>query len=323
MTVGALPLFSDTLARHGVTLRRTRLEILQVNTGKLCNQACLHCHVEAGPKRTELMERSTLDRILELVAAAPSIHTVDITGGAPEMHPHFRWLVSRLSALGRTIIDRSNLTVLLEPGQAGMAELLAAHQVRIVASLPCYTRDNVDRQRGSGVFDKSIDALRLLNRLGYGMPGTGLDLVLVYNPLGPVLPGDQAALERDYRRELRAGPGIEFSRLFTITNMPIKRFLHDLQRTDRLEEYMQLLVDGFNPRTVPGLMCRNLVSVGWDGAIYDCDFNQMLEIGLGREPRTVWDIATLEELGQGPIATGTHCFGCAAGAGSSCGGAVT
>ncbi|MEO8636691.1 MAG: arsenosugar biosynthesis radical SAM (seleno)protein ArsS [Gemmatimonadales bacterium] len=315
--------FGDRLARHGVPLTRGPLEILQVNTGKLCNQACLHCHVEAGPKRTELMARRTIDRVLHLLADAPSVHTVDITGGAPELNPYFRAFVADLRGMGRTVIDRCNLTVLFEPGQEDTAEFLAEHEVQIVASLPCYTQGNVDRQRGGGVFDKSIQALQRLNRLGYGKPGTRLTLDLVYNPVGAYLPGDQAGLERDYKRELGAAFGISFDRLFTITNMPIKRFLHDLEREDKLEAYMQLLIDNFNPQAALGVMCRSLVSVGWDGTVYDCDFNQMLELGLGRTRRTIWDVGSLAEIQDIPIATGDHCYGCTAGAGSSCGGAVT
>ncbi|MDZ4861925.1 MAG: arsenosugar biosynthesis radical SAM protein ArsS [Gemmatimonadota bacterium] len=314
--------FGHSLMQHGVALTRTPLEILQVNTGKLCNQACLHCHVEAGPKRTELMDRRTMDRVLDLIESAPSIHTVDITGGAPELNPHFRDFVIGARARGRTVIDRCNLTVLFEPGQQEIAEFLAEHQVRIVASLPCYTQGNVDRQRGGGVFDKSIRALQCFNSLGYGQPDSGLLLDLVYNPLGAYLPGSQAGLERDYKRELHAGFGISFNRLLTITNMPIKRFLHDLEREGKLEAYMQLLIDNFNPQATQGVMCRSLVSVGWDGVLYDCDFNQMLELDIGRQRRTIWDVDTLAEIQNLPIATAEHCYGCTAGAGSSCGGAV-
>ena len=322
MTVLELLPFADSLAQHGVSLTRAPLEILQVNTGKLCNQACLHCHVEAGPRRTELMDRRTIDRVLQLLADAPSIHLVDITGGAPELNPHFRSLVSGVRALGRELIDRCNLTVLFEPGQEDTAAFLAQHGVRIVASLPCYTRGNVDQQRGGGVFDKSIQALQRFNRLGYGEPGSGLTMDLVYNPLGAYLPGSQSALETDYKRELHASFGITFNKLLTITNMPIKRFLHDLERKGKLEAYMQLLIDNFNPQAVDGVMCRSLVSIGWDGVLYDCDFNQMLELDIGRKRRTIWDIDALAEIQTLPIATGEHCYGCTAGAGSSCGGAV-
>ncbi len=319
--IAAAP-FDATLASHGLTLARGPLDILHINTGKLCNQACLHCHVEAGPKRTEVMERSTMDRLLTLLAAAPTVRTVDLTGGAPELNPEFRRFVRQLRALGRGVIDRCNLTVLSEPGQEGTAAFLAAQGVHIIASLPCYTRGNVDQQRGGGVFDRSIRALQQLNHLGYGRPGNALALDLVYNPLGASLPGQQAELERDYKRELHDAFGISFHRLLTITNMPIRRFLHDLERAGKLETYMQLLVDHFNPRAVEGVMCRSLVSVGYDGALYDCDFNQMLDLGLAGERRTIWDIERLDQIRAGPIATGDHCYGCTAGAGSSCGGAV-
>ena len=322
MTAPGLFPFGDRLAQNGIALSRTPLEILQVNTGKLCNQACLHCHVEAGPKRTELMDRRTLLRILHLLADAPSVHTVDITGGAPELNPHFRELVAGARALGREVIDRCILTVLFEPGQEQTPEFLAQQRVKVVASLPCYTQGNVDQQRGSGVFDLSIRALRRLNGIGYGQPGSGLPLDLVYNPVGAYLPCSQADLERDYKRALLDNFGISFNRLLTITNMPIKRFLHDLEREDKLDAYTQLLLDNFNPQAALGVMCRSPVSVGWDGTLYDCDFNQMLELDLGRERRTIWDVGSLAEIGDLPIATGDHCYGCTAGAGSSCGGAV-
>jgi len=322
MTGIEIQTFGDTLARHGVTLSRSSLEILQVNVGKLCNQACLHCHVEAGPKRTELMDRRTADRVLELLAAAPTVHTVDITGGAPELSPHFHHLVLGARRLGRKVIDRCNLTVFFEPGQERTARFLAEEGVHVIASLPCYTTGNVDRQRGAGVFDRSIRALQLLNQLGYGAGDPSLRLDLVYNPLGASLPGPQAGLERDYKRRLGDTYGIRFDRLYTITNMPIKRFLHDLEREGRLEEYMALLVEQFNPQAALGVMCRSLVSVGWDGLLYDCDFNQMLDLGQGGRIRTLWDIESLQELESVPIATGDHCYGCTAGAGSSCAGAL-
>jgi len=314
--------FPDMLRRHGITLTRSPLAILQVNTGKLCNQACLHCHVEAGPMRTELMDRRTVDRLLELLAAAPGVHTVDITGGAPELNPHFRHLVVGARRLGREVIDRCNLTAFFEPGQEDTPQFLAREGVHIIASLPCYTQGNVDRQRGSGTFEKSLSALTLLNRLGYGSGDPALRLDLVYNPLGPSLPGDQAGLERDYKRQLGDSHGIRFDRLYTITNMPIRRFLHDLEREGRLDEYMTLLVEHFNPQAALGVMCRSLVSVGWDGVLYDCDFNQMLDLGQGGRIRTIWEIESLEELRSLPIATGDHCYGCTAGAGSSCGGTI-
>jgi radical SAM/Cys-rich protein len=317
----AAPCFEDVLSRHGLApLARRRVETLQVNVGKLCNQACHHCHVDAGPKRTERMTRATAEKVLELLEASPKVGTVDITGGAPELNVNFRLLVEGARRLGRRTIDRCNLTVLWEDGMESLPEFLVDNDVELTCSLPCYTAKNVDQQRGKGVFDKSLEALRLLNRRGYGVDGSGLALNLVYNPVGAFLPPSQAELESDYRRELGA-LGIEFNRLFTITNMPIKRFAADLARSGKEREYMGLLVNHFNPAAVDGLMCRSLVSVGWDGRLYDCDFNQMLEIELPRPlPRTIHELASLEELEGAAIATASHCFGCTAGAGSSCGG---
>lgn len=302
-------------------LRRGTVTTLQVNVGKLCNQACHHCHVEAGPKRMEVMNAEVLERIMTLLQETPSIQTLDITGGAPELNPGFRSLVWIARRLGLKVIDRCNLTVLFERGQEGTADFLAANRVEITASLPCYTADNVEKQRGKGVFDKSIRALQLLNELGYGRNGDGLVLNLVYNPLGPALPPSQQKLEDDYRVRLREQFGIEFNRLFTITNMPIKRFSEALMRNGRLEEYMGLLVNHFNPGTVESLMCRSMVSVSWDGRLYDCDFNQMLDMEAPGN-RTIWDVNSLSELAESSIATGGHCFGCTAGAGSSCGGSL-
>ena len=317
------PGFPSTLASHGLPpLRRAAPATLQVNVGKRCDLACHHCHVEAGPKRTESMDARTARRVLALLAAEPQLATLDLTGGAPELCEQFRPLVEGARGLGREVIDRCNLTVLLLPEQADTAEFLAAHRVRIVASLPCYTRENVDRQRGRGVFAGSLEALRRLNRLGYGMPGSPLGLDLVYNPLGASLPPAQSGLEDTYRKELRDLFGLEFHHLFTITNVPVKRFAHQLAREGRDAEYLSLLVSHFNPATVEGLMCRHLVSVGWDGELYDCDFNQMLELPLGGSRRSVWDVESLSALAGEPIATGSHCYACTAGAGSSCGGAL-
>jgi len=314
--------FEATLAAHRLRLPRQALEILQVNLGMRCNQACHHCHVEAGPKRTESMNARTAQRVLELLASTPQVHTLDLTGGAPELNPHFRTLVQGAHALGRTVIDRCNLTVLFEPGQADTAAFLAQHGVTVVASLPCYSKDNVEKQRGLGVFDKSIAALVQLNALGYGRPATGLELDLVYNPVGTSLPPPQLALEARYRLELADHFGIVFNRLFTITNLPIKRFLHELLREGRYEAYMQRLVEAFNPLAAQGVMCRNLLSVSWDGRLFDCDFNQMLELPLGAGPRTIWDIENLARFDEQPIRFASHCFGCTAGAGSSCGGSL-
>jgi radical SAM/Cys-rich protein len=318
--------FAAELRARGLgDLRRGRVTTLQVNVGRLCNLACHHCHVEAGPKRTEVMTAEVAERLLELLAASPEVELLDLTGGAPEMNEHFRFLVTGARRLGRRVIDRCNLTILLEPGYEDLAEFLAAEQVEVVASLPCYTLNNVDAQRGRGVFDGSIEALRRLNELGYGQLGSGLRLDLVYNPLGPSLPPDQSQLELDYKRELSEHFGIEFHHLLTITNMPIRRFAEQLARLGRREAYQALLVNHFNPATVPGLMCRSQVSVDWAGDLYDCDFNLMLGIGLPSdeaEPRrTIWDIATLDLEGSA-IATASHCFGCTAGAGSSCSGSL-
>ncbi len=314
--------FTRMLAKHGVQLPRTALEILQVNLTARCNLACTHCHVESGPKRTEALDARGIERLIELFSTASTLHTLDLTGGAPEMHPQFRRLVAAGRAQGLKVIDRCNLTVLFEPEQHGTAEFLAAQGVAVVASLPCYSSANVDKQRGKGVFGQSIEALQRLNALGYGHADSGLDLDLVYNPLGASLPPSQSALETDYRKRLFDDFGIVFNRLFTIANMPIKRFLHALQRDGRLDEYMQLLIDNFNPRAAEHVMCRNLISVGWDGSLYDCDFNQMLALPAGGARRNLWDIARLDDIEQQPIAFGRHCYACTAGSGSSCGGAL-
>ncbi|MEA3210554.1 MAG: hypothetical protein QOE70_3611 [Chthoniobacter sp.] len=315
--------FGSTLAEHGLALRRARPEILQINVGKLCNLTCIHCHVNAGPKRKEIITRQTIDRIIEWFAAT-EIPTIDLTGGAPEMIPDFRELITSLRALTprRRIIDRCNLTILLEPAFDGLAEFLAEHEVEIIASMPCYQPENVNAQRGEGVFDASIAALQLLNRLGYGRR-PGLPLHLVYNPNGAFLPGPQAKLEADYKRELAAHFGIVFNSLYTITNLPVSRFASWLRHEGQYEAYLELLVAAFNPGTVEGLMCRNTINVSWEGEVHDCDFNQMLKLPLAGRGRTfLWDLdpGHLEGL---PIATGAHCFGCTAGAGSSCGGALT
>jgi radical SAM/Cys-rich protein len=319
--------FDRILVRHGCgPLCREQTTTLQINVGKLCNQACHHCHVEAGPKRSEIMPAKVAERVLELLAASATVTTVDITGGAPELNPNFRRLVSRSRELGRRVTDRCNLTVLFQPGEETLPEFLAENRVEIVASLPCYTAANVDEQRGRGVFEKSIRALEVLNTIGYGMPGSELKLNLVYNPLGAFLPPPQDKLEADYKRQLREHFGLEFHQLFTITDMPIKRFADYLYRSGKYAEYMDLLVNHFNPATVSNLMCRSLLSVGWNGALYDCDFNQMLEIGIGAgrrsKPLTVWDIESVSELAGARIATASHCFGCTAGAGSGCGGSL-
>ncbi len=316
-----LPSFPNTLKHHKVCLRRTSVKTLQVNIGKKCDLACHHCHVESGPRHPDNMTGETVDRIIELLSQAPNVETLDITGGAPELNPHFRRLCARGVELGKTVYDRCNLTVLFEPGQETTADFLAEHGIVVVASLPCYSSKNVDEQRGRGVFDKSIRALKLLNSLGYGQKGSDLVLNLVYNPTQPQLPAPQAQLEEDYRRELDQHFGIVFNQLFTITNMPIKRYRHFLEREGKLDSYMQLLFENFNPQTTEGLMCTDMLSVGFDGRLYDCDFNQMLEIPLTGKFRTIWDIKTLDDI-PSDISTDDHCYGCAAGAGSSCGGAL-
>ena len=313
--------FKETLQAHHITLERQTIHTLQVNIGKRCNQACHHCHVEAGPNRTENMEKPTIDRLLELLEHAPQIHTVDITGGAPELNPHFRDFVDAIRQMNKQVIDRCNLTVFFEPGQEDTPEFLATQHVQITASLPCYLEDNVDAQRGKGVFDKSISALQTLNGLGYGKEGSNLMLNLVYNPVGNHLPPAQRALEADYKTHLKTHFDIDFNHLFTITNMPIKRYAHMLKRQGNLEAYMQLLIDHFNPSAARDVMCTGLISIGWDGTIYDCDFNQMLEIPLSWTTLDIWGIESLQEVSK-TIAMADHCYGCTAGAGSSCGGAL-
>ncbi|HEY6417839.1 MAG TPA: arsenosugar biosynthesis radical SAM (seleno)protein ArsS [Candidatus Binataceae bacterium] len=322
----ARPDFDGSLRERGLSLLTRRApRTLQVNVGKICNQACHHCHVDAGPKRSEQMEVETARRAIHLLEGSAGVETLDVTGGAPELNQNFRFLVETAGALGRRVIVRCNLTVILEPAMEWLPAFYRDNHVELVCSLPCYTADNTDRQRGSGVFHKSIEALHLLNYLGYGRAGSGLRLDLVYNPVGAILPPAQVELEARYRAELGNGFGIEFGNLLTITNMPINRFAEQLARWGMEREYMSLLVNHFNPATVENLMCRDLVSVGYTGALYDCDFNQMLEIPLrGRDgrARTIWDLDDLSTLGGRMVATGAHCFGCAAGAGSSCGGAL-
>jgi radical SAM/Cys-rich protein len=315
--------FASALDLHGFgALRRERIQTLQVNVGKLCNQACHHCHVDAGPKRTESMERRTAERVIALLQNTPEVETVDITGGAPELNPNFRTLVEESRRLQKQVIDRCNLTILLEPGQEDLVDFLRTQQVSIFASLPCYTAENVDKQRGRGVFERSIRALRLLNQAGYGKPGSGLQLDLVFNPGGTSLPPPQEALEHEYKQRLREDFGVEFGRLLTITNMPISRFSDQLVRLGKQEQYRQLLANSFNPATIEHLMCRSLISVSWDGRLYDCDFNQMLAMPAMRR-LSIWDIDSYSRLAHDGIQVGDHCFACTAGAGSSCGGQLS
>jgi radical SAM/Cys-rich protein len=310
--------FARKLDECGLTLRRSRIETLQVNVGRKCNQACRHCHVDAGPWRTEMMLAETARRVAEWIQEhRPPV--VDITGGAPELNENFRFLVQTARNAGSRVIDRNNLTILEEPGFEDLPEFLAGNEVEIVASLPCYLRDNVTKQRGAGVYEKSIRGLRKLNAHGYG---TKLPLHLVYNPVGPTLPAPQAELQADYREALRRDHGIEFTGLYTITNQPIARFAEDLRNRGEWDSYLELLANSFNAATVEALMCRTTISVGYGGEIYDCDFNQML--GLQRrngKPLYLWDI-TPGSLDGADIITDNHCFACTAGAGSSCGGAV-
>jgi radical SAM/Cys-rich protein len=304
----------------GGPLRAASIETVQVNVGLACNLACLHCHVESGPKRTEAMSRETMRQVLAAVRVTQA-SVVDITGGAPEMHPHFRWFVDEVLALGAGVMVRTNLTILLEPGYTDLPAWWAARHVHLVASLPCYTQGNVDAQRGRGTFDASIEALRQLNAVGYGLEAD-LPLDLVYNPGGTGLPGPQAALEADYRHRLAADWGVSFTRLLTITNMPIGRFARDLERRGALAGYLATLAQAFNAATVTGLMCRHQLHVAWDGRLHDCDFNYAL--GLGVEPAAgghIRDFSASRFLDR-RVVTGIHCFGCTAGAGSSCGGAL-
>ncbi len=315
--------FAAKLSESGVErLASNRIEILQVNIGKLCNMTCSHCHVDAGPDRRENMTRESVDACIRVLREHPQIQTLDLTGGAPEMNPNFKHFVSQARSLGRHVIDRCNLTILLAKGFTDMPEFLAENQVEIVASLPCYLEENTDSQRGDGAFSKSVQALKRLNDLGYGHPGSGLMLTLVYNPVGASLPPDQQSLECAYRKELDARFGIQFNRLFTITNMPVSRYLEYLIQTNEFETYMQKLVDAYNPASIDGLMCRNTLSVGWDGRLFDCDFNQMLnlEVGLGN-PTHIEDF-DYDALSKREIILGQHCFGCTAGAGSGCQGAI-
>ncbi len=302
-------------------LHRGKLDTLQVNLGYQCNQSCLHCHVNAGPNRKEAMDDETLELVIRVLAAR-RIGTLDLTGGAPELHRKFRDLVGKATALGIHVIDRCNLTVLFEQGQDGLAEFLANHKVEVVASLPCYLSENVDRQRGEGVFDKSIAALLQLNALGYGREGSGLALNLVYNPQGPSLPPDQILLQADYRRELLARYGIVFNRLFTLANMPIQRFGSTLISKGQFNDYMCLLKENFSAANLGNVMCRNLVSVDWQGYLYDCDFNQQLGLELPGEGHPHLRDLLHTDLPDRPIRVADHCYGCTAGQGSSCGGAL-
>ncbi len=314
--------FQQKLSELQIELRKTGVEILQVNLGKLCNLSCVHCHVEAGPsKLEENMNEKTAEAVLQLLKRS-NIKTLDLTGGAPEINPHFRGLVKEARALDIHVIDRCNLTVFFVEGQEDLPEFLRDNRVEVIASLPCYLKKNVDKQRGSGTFEESIRALLKLNDLGYGNSDTGLSLNFVYNPVGPHLPPSQEKLEKDYKERLFQDFGIVFNRLYTITNMAIKRYARYLKVFGQLENYEKLLLDSFNPSTLDGLMCRNTLSVSWDGKLYDCDFNQMLGMQMRNgKPLTIFD-ASLDSLKNFHVLTADHCFGCTAGHGSSCQGAL-
>ena len=314
--------FNEKLAFLGIELRAASVDTLQVNLGKLCNQACKHCHVDAGPSRSEVMTRETAEAVMDVINRF-RIPSLDITGGAPELNPSFRWLVSEARASDTHVMVRHNLTVMFESGQEDLPEFFRDNQIEVVSSLPYFLEYQTDNQRGRGVFSKSIEALKRFNEVGYGKKGSTLLLNLVYNPVGAFLPPIQSSIEADFKRELSNRYGITFNSLYTITNMPINRFLHYLRRSGNEERYMRKLLQAFNPNTVDGLMCRTLVSVDWTGKLYDCDFNQMLDLAIDSELSQTIEKFDPAKLAGRRITTASHCFGCTAGAGSSCGGAVT
>ena len=318
--IATLPLLKET---DFPAIQRGRLEILQVNLGYLCNQTCQHCHVDAGPKRKEQMDRETVDHLIDFLRQT-KIKVLDLTGGAPEMNENFRYLVKAARGLDVHVIDRCNLTILNEPGQENLAEFLAENRVEVVASLPCYLKDNVEAQRGKGVYQSSIDGIRKLNARGYGIEGSGLNLNLMYNPQGPSLPPPQLSLEADYKRELKRREAVEFNKLFVLVNMPIMRFGSMLISKGQFENYMLLLKESYQASNLQGVMCRNLVSVDWKGYIYDCDFNQMLGLPLKAAGQHKMHISNIDydALTGNPIVTGEHCYGCTAGQGCSCSGAL-
>jgi radical SAM/Cys-rich protein len=320
---GPGPRFDERLRQAGLgPLKGTSFDTLQVNVGRMCNQTCVHCHVDAGPDRKEKMDRATMEHCLRAVEAH-GLRTVDLTGGAPEMHPDFRWFVETLRSRGTHVMVRCNLTIILSNKKYhDLPDFFRAHRVEVVSSLPFYTASRTDGQRGDGVFGKSIEALKMLNAVGYGADDSGLKLNLVYNPVGTLLPGPQAELERQFKKELYDRHGIIFNDLFAITNLPISRYLDYLVRTEKYAEYMDRLIGAFNPAAALGVMCRSMISVGYDGRLFDCDFNQMLELPLSAGlPRHIAELAQAGVVGR-VITTGRHCYGCTAGAGSSCGGAT-
>ncbi len=316
--------FSAKLEEHSIpVIKPKQVEIFQINIGKLCNQTCAHCHVDAGPDRKEEnMDKETLEKCLAIIKTVPSIHTVDITGGAPEMNPHFRWFVEEVSHLGKKVIDRCNLTIIMANKKYhDLPEFFKKHNVQVVSSLPYFSKSRTDSQRGDGVFEDSIKALQLLNEVGYGIDGSGLKLDLVYNPSGAFLPSSQEQLQKEFKRQLSRKFNIEFNELYAITNLPVSRFLDYLIETENYEEYMEKLINAFNPMTVDGLMCKNTLSISWDGYIYDCDFNQMLDLKVAANSKHIDDF-NLDALSKRNILVNQHCFGCTAGAGSSCGGEI-
>lgn len=320
----ALPSFREKLEEIDLfPLRPTGIEIFQINVGYMCNMTCKHCHVDAGPDRGEMMSKETFEHCLDALRGS-DIDMVDLTGGAPEMNPHFRWFVEEVSNMGRHIIVRSNLTILTTtPKYQALPEFFAEHGVEVTCSLPFYSKARTDRQRGKGTYDKSVEALQKLNEIGYGRDDTGLELNLVYNPAGAFLPGDQGQMEQDFKRELKRKHDIVFNNLFTITNLPISRYLNFLLMSDNLDEYMERLVTSFNPAAAEGVMCRNTISVGWDGSLYDCDFNQMLDMKTNSGAPSHIKDWNEQALNDREIRINQHCFGCTAGAGSSCGGETT
>jgi radical SAM/Cys-rich protein len=315
--------FAEKLHLTGGTLNRRAVDVLQVNMGRYCNLACIHCHVESGPTRKEMMSRDSVEAVLSFLSRT-EIPTLDVTGGAPELHPDFDYLVAAARRLGRHVMDRCNLTVVFEPGKEYLPEFFKDHGIELVCSLPCYSEENVDKQRGKGTFDASIRALQLLNQIGYGQPESGLILNLVYNPVEPHLPPPQEKLEQDYRRILREQFGIVFNHLFCLSNMPITRYATHLKLRGEYERYVELLETNFNAATLGQVMCRNLISVGWDGMIYDCDFNQMLDLPMTDDDGKALNILSLsiDQVLNRSIRVGNHCYACTAGAGSSCGGAL-
>jgi len=315
--------FAERVQLNGDRLRRRAVDVLQVNMGRYCNLACIHCHVESGPTRTEMMSRETVEAVLHFLAGT-EIPTLDITGGAPELHRDFDYLVESARKINRHVMDRCNLTVIFEPGKDYLPEFFKCHQIELVCSLPCYSSENVDKQRGKGTFDASIRALQIFNQFGYGQSESGLILNLVYNPVGPHLPPPQETLEQDYKQILGEQFGIVFNHLFCLSNMPITRYATHLKLRGEYDRYVELLETNFNPATLEQVMCRNLISIGWNGAVFDCDFNQMLNLPVRGSDGKALDISSLsiEQLLNRPITMGDHCYACTAGSGSSCGGAL-